>query len=384
MNFYKCPICGNEDYRFIGFLRGKHYCRKCITFNGESVKESKVFGKDANIYLPYDLSNEQKALSNQLIDNFKNHTNSFVYAVCGSGKTEIVLGVIKYAIENHKRAGFSVPRREVAIELYERFKNIFRENKITLVIGGYNDVLYGDLVVCTTHQLYRYKKYFDLLLIDEVDAFPFKGDDVLQAFFYRAVKENYIMMSATASEEELITFGKERGKVLRLSTRFHGHPIPIPETIYGNKLYLNNSLYRLINNLNNQGKQVFVFAPTIQLCEEIFRFTKIFCRGGDYVHSKREGREQIIKDFKNKKISYLITTSILERGVTVKDLQVVVYLADHEIYNTATLIQIAGRVGRKKDAPEGRVIFLCEKTNKHIQETIKTISENNKSLQNLW
>ena len=70
--------------------------------------------------------------------------------------------------------------------------------------------------------------------------------------------------------------------------------------------------------------------------------------------------------------------------MTVKDLQVVVYLADHEIYDTATLIQIAGRVGRKKDAPEGRVIFLCEKTNKHIQETIKTISENNKSLQNLW
>ena len=32
---YSCPICGNTDIHSIGFLNGKPYCRKCITFKGE-------------------------------------------------------------------------------------------------------------------------------------------------------------------------------------------------------------------------------------------------------------------------------------------------------------------------------------------------------------
>jgi competence protein ComFA len=40
----------------------------------------------------------------------------------------------------------------------------------------------------TTHQIYRYVAYFDLLVIDEYDAFPFKGDPVLEAFAQRSLK----------------------------------------------------------------------------------------------------------------------------------------------------------------------------------------------------
>jgi competence protein ComFA len=80
------------------------------------------------------------------------------------------------------------------------------------------------------------------------------------------------------------------------------------------------------------------------------------------VHSKREGREAIISAFKKGELSYLVTTSVLERGVTIKNLQVIVYDSDEEkIYDSSALIQIAGRAGRKMDAPTGEVIFLASK-----------------------
>ena len=78
-----------------------------------------------------------------------------------------------------------------------------------------------------------------------------------------------------------------------------------------------------------------------------------------------------------------MTTAVLERGVTVKDLQVIVYRADSPIYDSYSLIQIAGRVGRKKDAPEGEVIFLARENNKDIKRAVEEISAANKKVQNM-
>ena len=76
-------------------------------------------------------------------------------------------------------------------------------------------------------------------------------------------------------------------------------------------------------------------------------------------------------------LSYLITTSILERGVTVKDLQVIVYHADHELYDEGTLIQISGRVGRKIDAYDGEVIFIASRKTKKMENAIRKIENAN-------
>ena len=51
-----------------------------------------------------------------------------------------------------------------------------------------------------------------------------------------------------------------------------------------------------------------------------------------------------------KPVTKLRSTSVLERGVTIKNLQVIVFNAEHELYDEKSLIQISGRVGRKIDA----------------------------------
>ena len=115
----------------------------------------------------------------------------------------------------------------------------------------------------------------------------------------------------------------------------------------------------------------------------VSKFLNIFYRAGTYVNSKRDDNQEIIDEFRLKKFKYLVTTAVLERGITVKDLQVIVFNADHPIYDDHSLIQIAGRAGRKKDTPEGEVIFIAKKETEHIRRAIESINAANESLQNL-
>ena len=84
---YKCPICDNTDIHSIGFLNGKRYCRRCIPFKGEEVEHRLSYPKKAPIHLSYELSLEQKELSDKLVENYKKSIDSLVFAVCGSPKT---------------------------------------------------------------------------------------------------------------------------------------------------------------------------------------------------------------------------------------------------------------------------------------------------------
>ena len=381
---YICPICGNEDSKYLGLRNGKIYCRRCISFRGQEASENNILNKDFDFELNYELSEDQKKLSNQLVDNYRKGINSLVHAVCGSGKTEIVLDLILFCLIHHLQVGFAIPRRDVIIELHDRFKKIFKNARIALVYGGHTNMLEGDIVCCTTHQLFRYTNYFDLLILDEIDAFPFHGDETLNNYFYRAVKGHYVLMSATTNEEMIQDFKKIGGEVLTLNQRFHRYPLPVPEIIVGNKLKLLFELYRLMKEFKNSKKQVFIFVPTIDMSKSILTFLNFFFKNGNYVSSKRDKRENIIEDFKKKRCWYLVTTSILERGVTVKDLQVIIYQTNNRVYTAEALIQIAGRAGRKKEAPEGRVIYLAKTVNESMEKSIKSINDSNKDLQDLF
>lgn len=220
--------------------------------------------------------------------------------------------------------------------------------------------------------------------MDEIDAFPYKGNDTLKAMFNRSLKGNCVLLSATPSKEFVKEFRDNGGDVLELNIRFHRHPLPVPEILLRNRILQPFTLINLLKEFINYNKPVFVFTPTVEICENTFNLLKVFIKGGNYVHSKHPEREKIISDFKKGKYNYLVTTAVLERGVTFKDLQVIVYHADHDIYDSYTLVQISGRVGRKIDAPDGRVIYLAERTTSEMEESIKDISRSNKTLQNLF
>lgn len=380
---FVCPICGNKDEYAIGVLNNKPYCRRCITFKGENVNESKSFNKKAPTFLSYELSDEQKELSNKLILNYRDSIDSLVYAVTGSGKTEICLGIIQYCLNNGLKVGFAVPRRSICYELAARFKNIFRKNSVISVYGGHHRKLKADIICLTTHQLFRYDKYFDLLIMDEIDAFPYKGNKVLESLFKRALRGHYVLLTATPSDELIREYQKPGKHLLKLFTRFHRHPLPVPSIEIGNYIKIHYILLKQLKRFFKEDKQVFIFVPTIELSINLYRFIRLFFHKGTYINSKRENNGEIIDNFRNKKYQYLVTTAVLERGVTIKNLQVIVFYADHSIYDKYSLVQIAGRVGRKKDAPEGEVIFIGKTKTDSMERAITDIKTANKALQNL-
>ena len=61
---------------------------------------------------------------------------------------------------NNKKVGFAIPRKDVVVELEDRIKDAFPLNNVVRVYGGHTDLLDGDIILLTTHQLFRYNKYF--------------------------------------------------------------------------------------------------------------------------------------------------------------------------------------------------------------------------------
>lgn len=376
---YKCDLCGNEDPKYFGELNGKIYCRRCISFKGDPVDDSLYKRKyKGQVSLGYKLSKVQEEIATKTLECYKRHEDVLIYAVCGAGKTELVFKTIEYALKKRLSVGFAIPRKDVVIELARRLQSTFSQYVVTSVYGGNTSLLNGDIICLTTHQLFRYEKFFDLLILDEIDAFPYRDNEVLEALFKRSVRGNYIMMSATPSEKQVNEFRNTKGKnLMELYTRYHKNPIPLPKI----KLTLNCLMsYHVLKNLRlflSENKSVFIFTPTIEECEILFKMLNIFAKHGNFVHSKRKDRNEIIDDFRLGKYKYLVTTAVLERGVTVKNLQVIIFNASNKIYSKESLIQISGRVGRVVGATSGEIIYIADSKSEAMVESIREIERAN-------
>lgn len=370
---YCCPICHNDNQLFLATtLDGRIYCRRCISFIGERADEYSVDNKSSDYEINYSLSREQLDIASKVLEAFKNKKNVLINAVCGAGKTELIFASVSYALSKNMQVGFCVPRRDVIIDLFPRFEKAYKNKKVVAVYGGHNKILQGDIVLITTHQLYRYKNYFDLLIMDEGDAFPYRGNYVLNSFFRNSIRGNYILLSATPLPEMIDEIKQNDGVYLTLKKRYHGHPLPVPEIKIRPFIKYISILYYLRKFLK-RNYPVLIFCPLINQCQRLYLYLSKFFSHGDYVHSQRNNREQIIDDFKNGKTKYLVTSTLLERGITIKNIQVIIFDSHHEIFDKRCLIQISGRVGRKIDAYEGEVIYLGDFITKAMEESIYEI-----------
>lgn len=374
---YRCPICGNTNPIYIGYFKNTPYCRRCLKFIAKQEVENITFNNETVLNLNYELTQKQEAISNQIINNYKARKNTLIHAVCGAGKTELTFKLIQYCLKNNLKVGFSIPRKDVVIELYNRLKDVFINSKVICLYGGNTNDLEGELTVLTTHQLYRYKKYFNLLILDEIDAFPFKNNLVLHSFLNRSLKGNLLLMTATISDYEKETFRNNKFEIIELYQRFHGYKMPVPKIVLKTGIFKLLYLLKKVKEFVDNKKPLLIFVGYIKDSINLFTFINIFVKGGAYLNSKVEKRENIINEFKRGELKYIVTTSVLERGVTLSNLQVIVYDSYKNVFDSQTLIQISGRVGRKKEFPNGEIIFLSYKKTKEMENAIKTIIEEN-------
>jgi len=91
------------------------------------------------------------------------------------------------------------------------------------------------------------------------------------------------------------------------------------------------------------------------------------------VHSTDPERLAKVQAMRDGQVQYLVTTTILERGVTFPGIDVIVLGADDPIFSTAALVQIAGRVGRSRERPTGAVRFVCSSYARPVKRAIRQI-----------
>lgn len=344
-------------------MNGKLICRKCLAYNGTLVNKEYIV-KSGDYKLAYDLTKEQKRASEFILFNVINGKDCAINAVCGAGKTEIIYPVIKHCLNNDLKVGIAIPRRDVVIELASRIQKDFNVSVVS-VYGGHKNKLEGDIILFTTHQAFRYIDYFDILIIDEVDAFPYNNNDVLKNIISKCSK-NFVYLSATMPK--YITNDRRINKFY-LNRRYHGYDVPIPKCVESFAMIM--TLKRYLKKYGN--KVVFVYFPTIKIQNIVFK--KIKC---DYlINSKIDDREVMLNKIRVLQRGVVFTTTVLERGITVKDVQVIVYNADHRLFCKDSLIQISGRVGRNKLFSTGNIIFICKKRNKSIKQAIKILKKSN-------
>ena len=365
----KCKKCGNEDINLFYFKNNKYYCRACLSFIGQLSQLSyKIKPVVTRAQIDYELSSSQKKIAKEI---FYEEKEIFVKAVCGAGKTECVFPSIEKALQEGKRVGFAIPRKEVVKEIYERLKEVFQNVKIVAVYGGHYDDLKGDIVVFTIHQSYRYVNAFGLLIIDEYDEFPFNGNITLFNFVQKTCNQKRVYLSATFLNEEL-----QDNKSVYLNKRYHYVNIPVPKVVLLNEILQYRFIIRKCLN-KKENEILFIFTPTIKECEIMHKILKHAHIKSVVFHSKVPNKNDLFSLIKKRYYKIVITTSILERGITLEALNVIVYSSDHKIFDHRCLIQISGRVGRKKNHPSGYIYFLAKKSNKEIEKAISDIKKSN-------
>ncbi len=248
-------------------------------------------------------------------------------------------------------------------------KEAFPAIPISSLYGGSPDRhLYSPLVISTTHQLLRFYHAFDLIIVDEVDAFPYSVDETLQHAVKQARTPDSTLIYLTATPNQKWQKECKSGKqsYVTIPARFHRHSLPVPDFAWcGNwrRLLKRNktipeNVEKWIEKRLNEHKQSLLFLPKIELIDEILPYLKAKNSAIEGVHSGDPERKEKVLKMRNKEIPLLLTTTILERGVTFPNIDVAVLGAEDRIFTESALVQIAGRAGRSRDYPTGTVTFF--------------------------
>ncbi|MGL4383133.1 MAG: DEAD/DEAH box helicase family protein [Bacilli bacterium] len=319
--------------------------------------------------LSFKLNQYQQQASQQLVTNYLNDENTILEAVCGAGKTEMLLELIKLVLNKNLRVGFAIPRKTLVFEIQERLASYFNEQSFGIVCGDVKTNLDARLIFLTTHQLYRYPQEFDLLIIDEVDAFPYEGNKELENHAFNSARI-FVLVSATLPLKYL----KMNFNNIQVFKRHHLQKIPLPQFQYMLPMTQQYMLKKTLKSLHHQ--PLIIFVPYIKQGYQLQLLLRKWHYQVSFIYSKNL-TPQVLETFKQQDHGILISSTVLERGITLKKLNVIVYNVHETIFTSDTLIQICGRVGRDSIHYQGQIIMLGQYKSKSLKACLKILKKHN-------
>ncbi|MGB6407780.1 MAG: DEAD/DEAH box helicase [Planococcus donghaensis] len=371
-----------------------YYCRHCIKMGRiSSCTELITWALPTPLSLQShsfnwtgNLTPLQQRASQEVQKSISQKKDHLIYAVCGAGKTELLFSPIFEALKKGLRVCLAAPRTDVVLELTPRLRAAFTNTVIHSLYGNAPEENgFAQLVIATTHQLYRFENAFDVMIVDEADAFPYSYDLALKRAVGKAKKKDAPTVYVSATPSKLLL--KQVSQVSQIFKRFHGHPLPIPtfQSLWGyEKVFAKDQIPKKLVDWVDQKiekhEPFLLFFPTIELIEQAIVLFKHKYPAIEAVHSQDEKRKEKVMKLRRGDIPGVLTSTILERGITIPNVQVAVIGADQSIFDAAALIQISGRVGRSSEYPDGEIIFFHNGITRQMDKAKKMIISYNGGL----
>ena len=319
--------------------------------------------------LPFELTIDQKSALNSIFDDLtkEKRMNRLLEGDVGSGKT-IVAVISMYALYLcGYQSALMVPTEVLAKQHYNNIINLFKDYDIgiELLVGSmtkkqkeesYDRIKEGKSnIIIGTHAIIQDDIIYNnlgLVITDEQHRFGVNQRNNLRN---KGNLPDVLYMSATPIPRTyaLTIYGDMDISII--NSMPSGRKKIITK-VFDNK-DLKKVLYKIKEELDNK-HQIYVISPLIEESEEedqdIKKLEKNFKLAfKNYnigiLHGRMSAKEKdkIMEDYLNKKIDILISTTVIEVGVDVKNATMIV-IFDAYKFGLATLHQLRGRVGRNE------------------------------------
>ena len=317
--------------------------------------------------LPFELTEDQNKALDEIFKDLESEKrmNRLVQGDVGSGKT-IVAIISMYAMYlNGFQSALMAPTEILAHQHYENMLKLFKDYDINIkeILGSTSkkereeikkDLLDGKIdIVVGTHALIQDDINFSnlgLIITDEQHRFGVVQRSNLRN---KGNLPDVLYLSATPIPRTyaLTIYGDMDISIIK--TRPSGRKEI--ETLVMN----NSDIKEVLGKINDElvkGHQVYIVSPLIENEEseeqDIVNLKRKFSlafktRNIGVLHGKMAPKEKdkVMNDFKDKKIDILISTTVIEVGVDVKNATMMVIFDAHK-FGLSTLHQLRGRVGR--------------------------------------
>ena len=350
--------------------------------------------------LPYELTNAQKKVWNEIAENMASDTvmSRLVQGDVGSGKTIVAVLALMNAAFNGYQGALMAPTEVLARQHYENITKMFEQYnipiKVVLLTGSmtakekrrvYDRIECGlAKIIVGTHALIRDKVFYDNLALVVTDEQHRFGVKQRETFAKKGVAPHVLVMSATPIPRTLaiILYGDLDISVI---DELPANRLPIKNCVVDTGY--RPTAYNFMKKQIAEGRQCYVICPMVEESESMEAENVIDYAESlqevmgpeivvSYLHGKMKQAEKddIMDRFAKNEIQILVSTTVIEVGIDVPN-STVMLIENAERFGLAQLHQLRGRVGRGKH--QSYCIFMTASKAKETKERLDILNHSN-------